>query len=300
MAVSDVDLAAVLRNCLQLLKSNVPSHVSLQLELLRKPCPFRGDWSQIVQSILNLVTNAVEAVGDQPGQILLRAGRSNSLLSGHKSTPVFLSDSPASGPFSWVEVEDTGCGIAPELAPRMFEPFYSTRFTGRGLGLPSVLGTVRSHEGGVAVFSKPGEGTVVRLAFPCAEEAACSGHSAGRTILVVDDEEPVLEVTVRGLEKLGMETISATHGEEAVEKLRQAPGRIDAAIIDLTMPRMDGQTTLKALREIRPDLPAVMISGYSSTPTPLPHSGGAPLRFLAKPFRLQTLEAVLDAVLANR
>jgi CheY-like chemotaxis protein len=204
--------------------------------------------------------------------------------------------------------------MSPEVLSRAFEPFYTTRFAGRGLGLPAAQGIVRSHGGTISLKSSPGQGTQVDVVLPAlhpsrmavapplpssrASEPAVSFEDA-RLVLVVDDEDPVRDMCRQMLLRLGFDSIGARTGYEAVAIYREQHASIVAVVLDLTMPGMNGYETLEALRAINPLVSVLLSSGYAE-PGVLAGVSGAPVAaFLGKPFTLPDLQARLGAALVQ-
>jgi signal transduction histidine kinase/CheY-like chemotaxis protein len=247
------------------------------------PLPLiEGDAGQLRQVILNLITNASEALGQSEGVITLRLSQ----------TPAGRPDAPDQG-FVLLEVSDTGCGMDEATAARVFEPFFSTKFTGRGLGLAAVLGIVRGHGGQISVTSAPGKGSTFSVLLPAQKRREAGGRPntprAG-LVLVVDDEEGVRNLASLVLQQAGYEAAPAADGVEGLERFRRSPGAFAAALLDLTMPRMDGLELLAKLHEARPDLPVVLMTGYSASET---GSRAEVNGTLQKPF---TASALLEAI----
>jgi CheY-like chemotaxis protein len=215
------------------------------------------------------------------------------------------------GDFAFLEITDTGCGMDGKTLARIFEPFYSTKFTGRGLGLSAALGIMRSHHGFIKVRSAPGEGTTFLLLLPLAEAAPGVSPAAEpgarehatigpATVLVVDDEEVVRDVARSALEMGGYRVLLAKDGQEAVALFRENADGIEAVILDLTMPRMDGAEALFAIRQIARDVPVVLSSGYSEEDT-MARSAGLPgVSFIQKPYTPARLVAKVSAALRAR
>jgi CheY-like chemotaxis protein len=195
------------------------------------------------------------------------------------------------GKYVGLEVSDTGCGMDAETRSRIFESFFTTKFTGRGLGLSAVVGIVKGHGGAIHVETEPGKGTTFRLLFPPTEAMAAAPVVKSKvplrgsgTILVADDEDSVRNLAVLILKVLGFQTIEAKDGQEAVDMVQRHRQEIQAAIIDLTMPRLDGRQAVAEIRRLMPDLPVVIASGYTSAEIH-PLFGDDPLvKFLQKPF----------------
>jgi signal transduction histidine kinase/CheY-like chemotaxis protein len=289
----------------QLLRTVVSKKARIELDL--QPASISADPAQIDQIAMNLITNASDALGDEPGTISIRSGVR---LVGAGEVPA-SSISPALPPgrYAFLEVRDTGCGMSEDTLARIFDPFFTTKFTGRGLGLAAVLGIVRSHRGGIQIASTPGRGTTFTVLFPAVEPAAAQallpasaapapGTERG-SVLIVDDEAIVRSFARRALESAGFATIEAADAETAIETFDKQAGEIQSVLLDLTMPRMDGWQLLERIRRSQPDIPVLIMSGYSA-PETLPSAFGmGPTSFLLKPFRRQDLVDHMSALVAR-
>jgi|GEM_PF-1004609 hemerythrin-like metal-binding protein/PAS domain S-box-containing protein len=260
----------------------------------------KGDPAQIQQVIMNLVFNASEAVEAHSGVIAIRTGQET--LSPADIQSNFPGQALEPGQYVFLAVADDGPGMPPEVLERMFDPFFTTKFTGRGLGLAAVLGTLRAHQGGIQVRSEPGKGTCFRVLLPAAPDTELTqideeigfeeaiGHYRGSgTVLVVDDEEPVRAIAVQALQHLGFETLEAGDGLEALQIFEANRDRIRIILMDLTMPRMDGEAAYRELRRIGMLTPVILTSGFCARDV-LDHFQGKGIAgFLQKPYRLHAL-----------
>jgi len=260
----------------------------------------RADSVQLRQVVTNLVMNAAESLGADGGRVavstgILHASRTmlDAGLLGHER-PV--------GTYVFLEVSDTGCGIEPEHMRKIFEPFFSTKFTGRGLGLAAVLGIVRSHDGALSVSSSPGNGTTFRILLPpsvaCAKEPVKTPASPpvarAATILVIDDERFVREAVGSILGRSGCTVESAGGGQEGISIFESRPDRYDVVLLDLTMPGMRGTEVLAHIRAIRPAQPVVVMSGFTADEAAHSFDGEVPNAFLEKPFHAARLLSMID------
>jgi two-component system cell cycle sensor histidine kinase/response regulator CckA len=277
----------------------------LKLDLAPGLPAVAGDPQQLRQVVVDLVRNAAEAIGDGPGSITVRAGVVDCTRADLKG--LHVRDELEPGRHISIRVEDTGCGLAPEEISRIFDPFYTTKFTGRGLGLAAVLGIVRGHRGAIRVDSDPGAGTTIEVLLPCGgreEEGEAAAPESARalaggagTILVVDDDPAVLDIAGHLLRKLGFTALLAADGAEACALYREEGERIALVILDMTMPGLDGAATSEELRRIDPGVRILLSSGFSeeTATARIPADGVA--GFLQKPYTLTGLQAVLDRIL---
>ncbi|MDJ0788225.1 MAG: response regulator [Myxococcota bacterium] len=254
-----------------LIRTSVPATAEIRLDLADDTPWVQGDPAQIDQVVMNLIINGAEALEGGHGTVTVRSGRT--WLCSDDLAALAASEGTTEGEFAWVEVCDDGSGIEPGSIDRIFDPFYSTKFQGRGLGLAAVQGIVRSHGGLIRVESGVGRGTQVRVWLPAivpAPTSTAAVREPARTgeagaVLVVDDDPSVRRVAGEMLSRSGFEVRLAGGGAAAISLLRQEPDAFDVVLLDLTMPEMDGEETLRGLREIRPGLPAVLMSGHSES-----------------------------------
>jgi PAS domain S-box-containing protein len=310
--ISDVDLSSLVGEMAELLDASISKKATLRLHLAPEVPFVAADGPQLQQVVMNLVTNASDALMDRPGRITVTTGV-------RECDAETLSHSPeahslAAGPYVVLEVCDNGCGMDESVKDRLFDPFFTTKFTGRGLGMSAVLGVVRGHKGGILVSSQPGRGTTISVLFPARGEArACvvpqtkppremsprAEPMLSGTVLVVDDEPPLRLLFERTLTRMGLRVLTAADGEEAVACFQKHADEISFVILDLTMPKLDGVKTLAELRRHRPQVKAVLSSGYdveSANPQYLQEGFAA---FIRKPFQLEALIALVRRLCAE-
>jgi PAS domain S-box-containing protein len=275
VVVRHLDLSNEVREMATLLRTAISKQAMLAWELAPDLPAVSADPTQVRQVVMNLITNASDALDEEGGTITLRTGviDAEDLRHPHfeESRPGEATDI-ALEQYVYLEVADNGAGMTPETLNRIFDPFFSTKFAGRGLGLAAVIGIVRAHKGLIRIRTAPGEGTSFRVLFPPVsgpvrntDEVSTprSGWRGNGTILVVDDEEAVREVAERMLQEIGFQTVGAGDGREALKILKLEAQQITGVLLDLSMPRMGGQETFQRLRKTHPELPVVMMSGYT-------------------------------------
>jgi len=296
-SVKPQDLDAVVNGMVHLLKVSVPKGASLSIHLAGNLPAVEGDAAQIQQVVMNLVTNAADALGDKEG--VIRVATREEDLDEARIRAAFPAQDLEPGPFVVLEVEDTGCGMSPGVLARIFDPFFTTKVKGRGLGLSAMLGILKGHKAGILIQSREGEGSSFQVFFPASRGTAVPRPQAaaepvsefsGR-LLLVDDEVIILDSIGLALETLGFEVIQARDGVEALERFEAA--RPDLVLMDLTMPRMDGATAFAKMQALRPEVPVILSSGYDRQAL----EGVKPAAFVQKPYRLKELKKLLAEVL---
>jgi PAS domain S-box-containing protein len=289
VAMAPIDVGAVVDEMVALLRPTFARAIAVDVAIDADLPRVRADATQLRQVVLNLLTNARDAVG-AAGRIEIAAS-----LVDHDGEPDDLDViTPGAGAYVRVRVADDGAGVDAAVRQRLFEPFFTTKPDGHGLGLAAVLGVVRGHGGGLRLASGPDRGTAFEMWWPVAPAAAAVvAPSRDCTILVVDDEPMVLEVVCRMLGDAGCRTVAAADGEAALALARRPELALDVAILDLAMPGLGGRATLAALRELRPSLPVIACSGFDRDRREITDVAG----FLPKPFRFEQLVQMIDAVL---
>lgn len=298
--VEPAHLSHLVEGVHSLLKISVGHRATLTLNLDPDVPAVMVDATQIRQIIVNLVLNAAEAIGETgvtngseiritTGLLLIDAPALARAVTGSDRKP---------GSYVFLEVTDTGPGMTPAVVAKIFDPFYTTKFTGRGLGLAAVLGIVRGHEGALLVNSTAGAGTTFRLLLPAITARPAVPKSSGTgapwrhqgTALVIDDDNSVRLVTTAILRSFGLTVTAASDGYAGLDAWRAAPAGFDLVVLDLLMPGLNGEATLAELRKLRPTVRVLIISGFNEGDFLTRHAGGGPLAYLHKPFKLGDLE----------
>jgi PAS domain S-box-containing protein len=277
-----LDLSTVVRRMQGLIESTASKKMTLAIELTDGLPKIDADATQVQQLILNLVSNAAEAIGEERGRIEVRTGSES-------RDTVF------------VEVRDTGCGMDVETRSRIFDPFFTTKFTGRGLGLSAVAGIARGHRAQIQVTSGVGEGSMLRVTFPSAEPVAVpppplAEAPVGDTILVVDDEDVIRRVAQASLEIRGYRVVMAANGVDAIREVKKDP-RIGVVLLDLTMPVMGGEEAIDEILSQRPEIKVIVSTGYDHREAIARFSAKRVAGYLQKPYTSRQLAEKVQTVL---
>lgn len=297
------DLNAAARDIHAILKVSAGKFNELCLDLAEQSLLLLGDATQLQQIMMNLTINAAEAMGTGGGSITIRT-RACTL----DDVPAELRGGLASTQLVYLEVADTGPGMPAEVLARIFEPFYSSKANGRGLGLAVVTGAVRAHRGVITVHGKLGEGTIFRIWLPRSEGelrpklAGSAQKSSNRmlrgTILLIDDEEPVRSMVRRALLLRGLKVIEGSDGEQALQLLQEHPA-VDAVVMDIIMPRLSGVDAFLQLRANGVTIPVVLMSGFAERSMLDRLSSEPPQALLRKPFKPAELYEQLERLLSG-
>jgi PAS domain S-box-containing protein len=308
--VGHVDLSALVRQITNLVRTSIPKHVQLRLQLT-EPLPLiEADTSQMQQIIMNLVINGAEALGAEQGTVLIQTATQH--VDEHYIATLAASRYHLQpGEYVVLEVHDTGCGMDSRTLGRIFDPFFTTKFTGRGLGLSAVLGIVSGHKGALKVYSTPGRGTTFKLLFPvartgptaaAAEETRSNLTGAG-LILVVDDERLIRMTAKLALERYGYTVLLAENGQQAIEIFHERAGEIDLILMDLTMPVMGGEEAIRHLKVSNPAVRIILSSGFNEVEAIQRFTGKGLAGFIQKPYTAAALatkvKSVLDSTAEN-
>ena len=309
VVASRIELSGVVNETTSLARASLQNE-QVKLVVTEEPGvpPVEADSNQLQQVLLSLIMNGAEAIGDSAkGSVhihLRKETLSPSVIQVMENGEVL-----PGGHYAVLDVRDTGVGMDERTRTRIFEPFFSTKFTGRGLGLSAVLGIVRQHRGALRVQTKPGAGSTFSVYLPVADRSpsapladktpADSLEGAG-LIMVVDDEETVRNTVRRSLERWNYRVLLAENGQAAAEALPEIAHKLSAIVLDLTMPVMGGEEALEHLRRIRPDIPVILTSGYSEPQAMRRMKGKGVSAFLQKPFSGDQLARKLRDLLKKR
>ena len=303
-----IDLSDICRRSLPKLRASLPHEVSLEVDLPDIGPTIKANAEQIEQALTRLSINASEALSEGRGMVRLSVRTVSAADISYKHR--FPIDwQPQDHFYACMEVADTGCGISGKNIDELFDPFFSTKYTGRGMGLSVVLGIVRAHSGAVTVESREKHGSIFRIFLPISAKAAprlpdnaaqAREIEGGGTVLLVEDEQSVRHVAKAMLVCLGFDVIEAKDGMEAVELFRKHKESIRCVLSDLSMPHMDGWETLAALRRLAPGIPVVLSSGYDQVQVMSGDHAEQPQAFLAKPYELTGLKDALAKALAEK
>ncbi len=300
--IQPIDLSQHISETVTLLTSAMSKNVLFQLALGENLPTVEVDRPQLHQLVMNLVMNGAEACSDGPGTVRISTGLI--MVDEAQRKELLLGEELSLGLYVFLDVQDTGCGMDDETKMRIFDPFFTTKFTGRGLGLSAALGIVRAHRGSLIVESVPGKGSTFRVLLPASNKPVAARRQKGDRdltghglILAVDDEPFVLQVAKATLERYGYKVITAKNGREGVELFRKRAREIDLVLLDMTMPELNGEETLTAIRAIRPDVIAVLSSGYDEIESTSRFLGKGLAGFIQKPYTPEGLASkVKDAL----
>jgi signal transduction histidine kinase/ActR/RegA family two-component response regulator len=304
--VEFVNVSQIVKEMLELLKVSVSKHAKLKADLGKDLPAVRANAARLRQIVMNLVTNASEAIGDQDGEIRVAT---TAVHMGGDMSEVF-SSTMVEGEYVLLEVSDTGRGIPLELQAKVFDPFFTTKSAGHGLGLAVVQGIVRGLGGSIDLTSEPGTGTTFQIWLPCADATTepATDHPSlneestlatqGATILLVEDEDPLRRPVARILREAGFQVFEAADGSSAIELLQTNGSKIDVILLDVTIPGASSQEVIEEAAKIRPDIKVILNSAYSqemiadAMTAPQVHS------FIRKPYQLMELVQTLQRSLS--
>jgi signal transduction histidine kinase/CheY-like chemotaxis protein len=304
--VDPIDLNRLLKNVTKLLEATVSKKATIHLHCAENLSKISGDQLYIRQMILNLVTNSFEALDGQHGTITVSTEQKHF----HKEDlyKCYNGENLLDHDYISVTVKDLGCGMSKEVLDRIFDPFYTTKFEGRGLGLAAVQGIMKAHHGTIQIHSEEKKGTEFSLMFPVGKEIVPRKEPESKTtpvekwvksahILLVDDENEVRSTMATLLKIVGFDVVEASEGQQAINLFRDSEHGFDIALLDMVMPEMNGQELFHALRKIQPDLPVLFVSGFPETELDEKIRNQQGVRFLEKPYSIKDLRKKLQDTL---
>ncbi len=301
-----VDLSVLVEEMLELLKISISKHAILKTDLDRKLPPMRVNPAQIRQVVMNLILNASEALGERGGAITVRT----SFVAAGRCVAANGTAKIPEGDHLRLEVSDTGPGMPEEVQARIFDPFFSTKLAGRGLGLAVVHAIVSAYGGVINLFSKPGEGTRFEVFLPCAAEGALEvrraavaapAESAPRTtgaVLLVEDEDGLRIAVSKMLGKRGFSVIEACDGSVAIDVLRSKKSEIDVILLDMTIPGIPSREVIAEAQRIRPNVKVILTTAYSREMAARSFKAPQVKGFIRKPYQVGDLVHLLKDVLS--
>jgi CheY-like chemotaxis protein len=303
IAISRLDFSQTVEELAELLRVSIPKNCQMEFSLVEGLPAVEGDSAQLSQVVMNLILNAADAVGESYGSVSvtteLKAFEQAQLGEEFGAPPL------ASGEYVSLTVTDTGVGMDEALVDRIFDPYFSTKSTGHGLGLSATLGIVRAHHGAIRCESVPGKGTTFEVILPAAggplsqrdAPTLVPSLSPNGAILVVDDETSVRGLLAQIVEQLGFGVLTASDGLEALAVYREHQDEIVLTLLDLTMPRMSGTETLSELRQFDPSARVILMSGYNQDLNGDAFTQEDLAACLHKPFRYEQLRNVIAQIL---
>ncbi|MGV7227887.1 MAG: ATP-binding response regulator [Nitrospirales bacterium] len=299
-----INLQQFLKDSQSFLRSTVSRRITLTLNLGTDLPPIYGDRSQLRQLLMNVVTNAAEAIGDQDGTISINTSTLDTSTQDFSQYHI-MGDLPW-GPCVSLNIQDTGNGMKPELIPKIFDPFFTTKFPGRGLGLATLLGLVRGHGAAIAVRSQVGQGTEFFFIFPSNKKPSAQRspsvtlpmkpliNSSPTKILIVDDEEEVRTACSLILNEIGFDALVAQDGKAGSRIFEQYQDEIALVFLDLTMPHLDGGQLAKVIKGLNPHVPILVSSGYAEEEAMKHFTQSTISAFIQKPFQVEVLIAKIQ------
>ncbi|MBN2725363.1 MAG: PAS domain S-box protein [Deltaproteobacteria bacterium] len=301
-----IDPGALVEEMAHLLEVTIPKNVSIRYKFRENVPVIEGDPTKIRQIVMNLITNAADAIGKVSGLITISTGSM-------ECDEEYLQDNYTEyelppGTYSFIEVSDTGEGMEKAVLGRIFDPFYTTKFTGRGLGLAAVVGIVRGHRGGIKVYSEVGQGSTFKVVFPSktgsrsVEISALEekDDNAGGLILIVDDETTVRNVAAKMVKRLGYEVITAIDGVDGLNIFKERCDEVGLVLMDLTMPHMDGEECFREMRNVRSNVKVILSSGYNEQELISRFAGKGLSGFIQKPYSISQLREIVANVFRKK
>jgi PAS domain S-box-containing protein len=307
LAITQINMWALVDEMISMLKATLPQNAEIKPYLSAYIPHVNGDASQIRQIVMNLIINASEAIGDKQGEI--RISLTKTIRTENQPDKDYHSKDIPAGEYLCLEVTDTGCGMDEETKWRIFEPFYTTKFTGRGLGMSAVLGIIMSHRGALQLYSQLGQGTTFKVYLPTQTSDSTDDNSiltesqttwqGSGTVLLAEDEDQIRHIAKTMLGKFGFAVIEAVNGKEALELYKQNSTDIKLVLSDMGMPIMDGYTLFHELKKLDPELPIIVSSGFGDADVTSRIGSDNIAGLINKPYNPSQLRDVLKRVLSD-
>jgi len=298
---AQVDIGKMILGIINMLRSTLKQNVTIKIAVDEDIPAIKADISQLSQLLMNLTINAAEAIDEKQGTIDVSLTTKNVL-----DDVDYLGKTIPAGCYACLSVSDNGCGMDEETRSRIFEPFYTTKFTGRGLGMSALIGIVSLHGGALQFTSQPGQGTTFNIYLPIMLSDADAPTTllppttriwkSSGTVLLVEDEEMVRAVAKMMLEEMGFSVIEACNGQEALNLYQQKTTGIDLVLTDIGMPVMDGYTLFSALKKINPTLPIIISSGFGDQEVTRRIAPEGIAGLISKPYLFSQLQALIKSV----
>jgi len=304
--VEPINLNILIEEMKPIILTSISKKVTLNLILSKEDLFIEGDRSQISQIVINLTINASEAIDNKEGVINIVTGKQ--YCDKKYLSKTYTTDTIPEGDYAYIEVIDTGKGIPKEMFDKIFDPFFSTKFIGRGLGLAAVLGIVRGHKGTINIYSELNKGTTFKILLPLKKEFELKNKKTldpvfnykDLTILFIDDDEIVRDYAKKLFNHLKVNNMIASNGIEGVEILKNNKNLIDIVFLDLTMPKMGGEETFREIKKIRQNIPVVLISGYNCDELSQRFASKGFAAFMQKPIKINDVIGVIDNILKEK
>ena len=306
-AFEPVNCSLLVREMVQMLKVLISKSAVLKIDLAEERVMVCGNAAQIRQLIMNLVINASQAIGERTGEIRI----ATKMLTKDQSTPIAVEANLPGVEYLMLEVADTGAGMTEEVKAKIFDPFFSTKATGRGLGLAVVQGVVRAHKGVIRLVSSPGSGTTFQVLLPCipAGESAkeergagsprAAGQSPAGTVLVIEDEPTLRTGASKFLRMRGFSVIEAEDGNVGTELFLKNAARVDVVLLDMTLPGKSGREVLVELQRLEPEVKVIVTSAYGRSHVQNSLDGLRSWGYIQKPYQLADVERLLRNIQAD-
>ncbi|MDX8397304.1 MAG: PAS domain S-box protein [Mariprofundaceae bacterium] len=305
--VESIDMTDLIEEMINLLQVSMKKSVVMRLDLSQQLLPIEADVAQMQQVIMNLVINASEAIEDKSGVITIYTGVVD--VDDNYLATTYLNNDLLPGRYISIEVSDTGCGMSSDTVKHIFDPFFTTKFTGRGLGMSAILGIVRGHQGAIKVYSEQGKGSTFKILFPSSAAALENKvidvpkengiANVSGTVLIVDDEETIRATASMMLTAVGFDVLTAKDGVEGVEMFKLHQDDIDVVLLDMTMPRMDGEEVFREIRGIDPQVKVILSSGYNQQDATNRFVGKGLAGFIQKPYMPAKLQEMVVGLVSE-